>query len=204
MTTTDLDLLGQLLPAQEARRLLSRLGGLHAISRAGVAELRRVGLSPPRARRLYAALELGRRAMDEPLVRGEPILCAGDVWRRLRARLGGLDQEELHVLGLDPKSRVVVHAVVARGTTDEVPICPRDVFRPLLREAATRAIVVHNHPSGDCTPSGADVQLTQRLLDAGALVGVALVDHVVITRTGRFSFAEAGRLGRPTVDGGTK
>ncbi len=184
------------LSAKRAARLLSVLGGPSGLMRAGVFELRQVGeLSPLEASRLKAALELGRRAVDLPLERGESITCAADVHARLRGRLGALEHEELHVLGLDSQNRALCHFVVATGSINQVSVQAREVFRPLVREGASAAIVVHNHPSGSVQPSDADGELTVRLQQAGALVGITLTDHVIVTRGGFYSFAERGRLG---------
>jgi DNA repair protein RadC len=108
----------------------------------------------------------------------------------------GLEQEEFHVLGLDGRKRVVVHSIAAIGGCNVVYIDPRDVFRGLVRGAVDSAIVAHNHPSGSPEPSATDVDLTRRLADAGALLGIELVDHVVIGREGYFSFAQDHELAR--------
>ena len=100
-----------------------------------------------------------------------------------------MEREELHVLGLDTHNRVICHFVAGLGTVHQVQVDPREVFRPLLREAAHSAIVVHNHPSGEAAPSAADQELTSRLMAAGELVGVRLLDHVVVARGGYFAFS---------------
>lgn len=161
---------------------------------AGRAELTAHGLDERDAVRLRAALELGRRAVDLPLQRGASMRCSTDVAMHLRARLASLEQEELHVLGVDTQNRLVVHAVAATGQLNLVYVRPADVFRPLVREAAAGAIVVHNHPSGDHAPSGSDVDLTHRLADVGRLTGIPLIDHVVLGREGHFSFAHHGLI----------
>ncbi len=188
---SDLDLLTLLVgEVDRARRLLEQFGNLPALLEAGVSELRSAGLSGAIASRLKAALELGRRAVDLPLERGDPIRTADDVDARLRGRLVVLPQEELHVLGLDTHGRVQLHFVAGVGTVNQVFVSPRDVFRPLVRESAHAAIVVHNHPSGFCQPSESDRLLTAQLVEAGASLGIPLVDHIVLAREGRYSFAE--------------
>jgi DNA repair protein RadC len=169
-------------------RLLVDGGGLAELQRAGLKELMSATRSHPLACRIQAALELGRRSVDCSLDRGEPITTPADVYSRLRAQLVALEREELHVLGLDTHNRVVVHFVAALGTVHQVQVDPREVFRRLVREAAHSAIVVHNHPSGSPTPSDADQELTTRLAAAGELVGVRLLDHVVVARSGYFAF----------------
>jgi DNA repair protein RadC len=173
---------------EDGARLLVESGGLIGLGRAG---LREIADRTDRvlACRIQAALELGRRAVDQPLDRGEPIKSALDVYRRLRGRLVAQEREELHVLGLDSHNRVQQHFIAGLGTVHQVQVDPRDVFRPLVREAAHSAIVVHNHPSGEATPSEADGELTTRLAAAGELVGVRLLDHIVVARTGFYSFS---------------
>jgi DNA repair protein RadC len=161
---------------------------------AGHDELRIAGLDEESALRLRAALELGRRAVDRPLQRGVSLRCSTDVTAHLRGRLLALEQEQLHVLGVDSQNRLLAHAVAATGRINQVYVSGADVFRPLVREAAAGAIVVHNHPSGDHAPSEADVDLTRRLADIGALLGIPLLDHIVMARGGEFSFAHHGLL----------
>ena len=170
----------------DGARLLVRAGGLEQLQRAGVLELLE---HTPEAHRIHAALELGRRAVDLPIERGEPILSAADVYALLRGRLVTQEREELHVLGLDTHNRVVRHFVAGLGTVHQVQVDPRDIFRPLVRDAVHAAIVVHNHPSGEPTPSDADAELTARLIAAGEVVGVRLLDHVVVARSGYFAFS---------------
>jgi DNA repair protein RadC len=145
-----------------------------------------------RACRLKAALELGRRAVDEPLGRGVKLDNAAAVDAYLRGRLVPLEEEQLHVIGLDNNNRLVREFEAARGTSNVVAAAPADVFRPLIREGAQRLILVHNHPSGDPEPSDADRELTARFLVAGAALGLQLLDHVILARDGRRSVLPTG------------
>lgn len=106
--------------------------------------------------------------------------------------LARLEVEELHVLGLDARNRVVGRRRIARGAVNQVMATAREVFRPLLLFGAARAIIAHNHPSGDPSPSEADTELTVRLGVAGELIGVPIIDHLILARTGHHSYAEAG------------
>jgi DNA repair protein RadC len=179
--------------AARGARLVERVGPPWRIARTGVSELCALGqITPVRACRLRAALELGRRALAEPVARGDVLACAALVAARMRD-LTLLDHEELHALGLDARNRLVVHARVATGALNVVAVEPRDVFRPLLRESAQGFVLVHNHPSGDPEPSDPDRVLTNRLAAAGELVGLTLLDHVVVARGGYFAFASGER-----------
>ncbi|HEY2743842.1 MAG TPA: JAB domain-containing protein, partial [Polyangia bacterium] len=178
-----------------AALLLARFGSVHGLARAAPEELARARVPLRRAAQLHAALELGRRTITEPLRRGTPLTDAHQAERIMQARLAARDQEELHVIGLDVRHRVVVEFVAAVGGIAEVRIDPRDVFRPLLRHNAFAAIVVHNHPSGAPSPSDCDDELTRRLAAAGQVVGVAILDHIIVGVEGAFSFARHGRMG---------
>jgi DNA repair protein RadC len=177
-----------------AATLLSRFGGVHGLARAAPDELLRERVPPRRAAMLHAALELGRRSLAEPLRAGVSLTDAAHAERHMHARLGHRSQEELHVVGLDVRHRVLIEFVAAVGTLAEVHIDPRDVYRPLLRENAAAAIVVHNHPSGATAPSESDVELTRKLAAAGELLGVKLLDHIIVGRQAAFSFARHGRM----------
>jgi DNA repair protein RadC len=178
-----------------AAALLVRFGGVHGLARAAPNELVGARVPARRAAQLHAALELGRLTVAEPLRRGAPLTDAHHAERLMQARLAGRDQEELHVIGLDVRHRVLIDFVAAIGGIAEVRIDPRDVFRPLLRCNAFAAIVVHNHPSGAPSPSDSDAELTRTLAAAGEVVGVKLLDHIIVGSEGAFSFARHGRMG---------
>jgi len=180
---------------QTCRELLTRFGGLGGLGRCPPRELMQIrGIGPARACALAAALELSRRLESTVLERGEPITCAAEVHRRLRPRLMHRDHEVFLVLALDARHRVIGVRQVAQGSATSVEVHPREVFGPLVREAAAAVIVAHNHPSGDPEPSEHDRQLTDRLRRAGELLGIPLLDHVVIGAAGYVSLAERGRL----------
>jgi len=131
---------------------------------------------------------LATRATRAPIV-ADPIAALavlGDLSHR--------EVEEMHVLALDPRKRLLGVVCVARGGVNRVMVTARDVLRPLVLLAASAAIVAHNHPSGDPTPSEADRALTARLGVAAALIGVPLVDHLVVAARGHHSFAAEGRI----------
>lgn len=178
-----------------ASRLLHEVGGLGALERLGPGALaQRPGLGPIKAGRIAAAVELGRRVLSKPLERGSRIGSSRDVDAALRPRLAHADVEHFLAIALDAKNRPMREVLVARGGTSACPVAPADVFRALLREAAAGVVFVHNHPSGEPTPSSDDVALTDRLRRAGELLGVTVLDHVIIGREGYFSFLDAGLL----------
>jgi DNA repair protein RadC len=188
-----------------AARLLRQVGGLAGLRRAGVGELATLpGIGQTKASRLVAAVELGRRAHQAARQLGPRIESSRDVDARMRPRLAQAEVERFLALALDAKNRVTAELEIAVGGLSACPVSPSDVFRALLREAASGAIFVHNHPSGDATPSADDIALTERLVRAGQIVGVRVLDHVIVAREGSFSFLDSGLLVPGDVGRGRK
>lgn len=189
-----------------ARRIIEIAGGnlyeLWRLSPAALLDrLRRArvkGVGAAKIAQLRAALELGARALssdtDQRLKLGAAVQRSRDIFERFRSHYAGATQEEFRILILDTKHRVVRDAVVSRGTLDASIVHPRDVFRLALEHAASAVIFVHNHPSGDPAPSREDRSLTQRLAEAGQLLGIRVLDHVIIGAQTYFSFADEGEL----------
>jgi len=179
-----------------ARSLLARSGGLLGLdSLPGPAMESLAGLGPAKAASLRAALELGRRLDARPLARGRPLRGPLDVQRHFSSRLRGLRRECFHVLLLDGRHRLLSVDPVSVGTLTASLVHPREVFREAIRCAAAAILLVHNHPSGDPTPSTEDRAVTRRLSTSGELLGIRVVDHVIVAEDGYFSFREAGELG---------
>ena len=167
--------------------------GLSVLSRFGAAALvEQCGVTAGQARRLEAAFSLGR-ATERSGLGERPILRRpADVARFLFPELRGLEVETFQVLVLDARHRLKARIEVSRGTLDSAPVHPREVFAPALRLAGAAVIVAHNHPSGDPEPSAADIAVTERLVGAGRLVGVPVLDHVVVAATRWVSMRERG------------
>jgi DNA repair protein RadC len=173
-----------------ARDLVHAAGGVAAVSRASPRELAQVvGIGAARAARVAAAFELGRRAIEIEQHR-DVLSHADDVFRIVGPRVAGLQQELFLAIGVDIRNGVLDVVEVARGTVHGVEVHPREVFRPLVRMAAAGGVLVHNHPSGDPTPSAEDVALTRRMRAIGELLGIPIVDHVVIADRGFRSISE--------------
>jgi DNA repair protein RadC len=163
-----------------AGALVKSAGGVAALSRASPRELALIkGVGAARAARIAAAFELGRRAIESEQ-RRTSLGRADDVFRIVHPRLAGLAQELFIVIGIDIRNGLLDVVEVSRGSVHAVEVHPREVFRPLLRMAAAAGVLVHNHPTGDPTPSREDVELTRRLRAVGEVVGIPIIDHVVV------------------------
>jgi DNA repair protein RadC len=169
-----------------AESLLRAVGGLERLTRAGPHRLaQQHGIGPVKAARLLAAIELGRRVTlrslsDDGLLVGSFEAVAA--WAR--PRLAALDHEEVWLLCLDAKNALRSARRIAQGGLHGCALRPADVLRPALEDAASGIVLVHNHPSGDPTPSAADIEMTRLLVEACQVVGLYLLDHVIVARSG--------------------
>jgi len=180
-----------------AASLLDQVGGLHALSHAGPGELAaRAGIGAAKGARLAGALELGARAFRAGFVAMSPFLDSRATAAWAAGRLAWLDHEELWGLALDGRRRLRAARRLASGGLHGVHLGVRDALRAMIREAASSFVLVHNHPSGDATPSEEDVVFTLRIAEAADIVGTPLVDHVVVSRHGHTSLLAAGLLVR--------
>lgn len=169
---------------QIARAVHVEMGGsLRRLAAIDVASLETIpGVGRATAARILAALELGRRAASEDEHDTDQVRGPADVFRRMGPRLRDLPQEEFHALLLNTRQRVIREVLVTRGILDASLIHPREVFRPAVAEGAAGVILVHNHPSGDPTPSPEDRAVTRQLVEAGKTLGIPVLDHVVVGR----------------------
>jgi DNA repair protein RadC len=179
-----------------AQEVLARAGGsLRRLSSQPVAALTAVdGLGVARAVSIHAALELGRRLAGETRDEGAPLRAPRDVWAAFAPRLEDLPVEEFHVAVLDAQHRLDRDITITRGILNSSLVHPREVFREAIAERAAAIILVHNHPSGDPTPSADDRAITSQLVAAGRVLDIPVADHVVIGRGRYLSFAEGGLL----------
>jgi DNA repair protein RadC len=196
------ELVALVLGAQTPRRraleaaedLLGAFSTLGALGRVGYQDLARVA-GTTRAAAVAAAIELGRRVAAAPVEQRAAIRSAGDVFALLGPVMRHLDCEHFRVVLLDRRHQVVRVAPVAVGGLDSAPIHPREVFKDAIRHSAAAVILVHNHPSGSPEPSGDDLRITARLQEAGRIVGIEVLDHLIIG-DGRFvSLRERGAIG---------
>lgn len=173
-----------------AAGIVRRFATLGRMAAADVSEVREVsGVGSATASRLVAAFELGRRAAAEGYPADAPVRGPGDVYAIMGPRLRDRPQEEFHALLLDTRHRLTRTVMVTRGILDASLIHPREVFRIAVSEAAAGVILVHNHPSGDPTPSAEDRAVTRQLADAGRVLGIPVLDHVVVGKGGYTSLS---------------
>lgn len=178
-----------------ARALLEHHGGLRGLARATPRELRsQPGVGPAKGASLVAALEVGRRVAGRTLRQGDSIRSPADVHRHFHAHLRDRRHECFLVVMLDGRHRVLRSVAISQGTLTASLVHPREVFRPALQEAAAAVVLVHNHPSGDPTPSREDREITRRLARAGEILGIRVLDHVVVAERGYRSLREEGAL----------
>ena len=142
--------------------------------------LRLPGVGPAGAARLLSCLEMSRRAAAWPAADRPVVSTARDVADLCGAQMRGLDREHFWALALDTKNRLLRIVEISVGSLNASIVHPRELFKEAVRLSAAAVVVVHNHPSGDPTPSGADLQLTRRLVRAGDVLGIEVLDHVVI------------------------
>ncbi|MFH1021978.1 MAG: DNA repair protein RadC [Planctomycetota bacterium] len=174
-----------------AQDILARFGGIEGLSRATVAELSGVrGIGPAKAAAIRAAFALGARLSELPGRAGGHFTTAAAVYGHYRETLRPLRKERFIAVFLDARNRILRDEVISEGSLTASVVHPREVFRAAIREAAAAVILVHNHPSGDPEPSPEDAEITRRLVAAGTLVGIRVLDHVVVGRDGYVSFAE--------------
>ena len=182
-----LDVAGDLLQSKD--------GSLRRLAAAAQKDLESVaGVGPAVAARISAALELGRRLAREGPNERMRIRGPRDVYERCAPSMRDLLQEEFRVLMLNTQHAVVRELLVTRGTLDTSLVHPREVFRAAVAEATSAVILVHNHPSGDPTPSAEDRDVTRQLAQAGRIIGIPVIDHVIVGDARYVSFVEAGLL----------
>lgn len=181
-----------------APKILHQIGGLRRLARSSHDELAGLGgIGPGKAGRLVAAFELGRRALEEPIVRGTAIHSSEALARLIRPQLGLSKEERLFAVTFDVKNRVISVHFVAKGGVESCAVSVGDALRPVIADGASAVIFVHNHPSGDVKPSHDDVIFTMRLREGARLLGVRMLDHIIVAERGHHSFADSETVDLP-------
>ena len=181
--------------------ILDRLGGVAGLAQCGVEELCAVpGVGEAKAAALKAAIELGKRALAGPLTKGVKITSSRDLFTHYHPTLRDLRHEVFKVVLLDAKHAIMRDATVSEGSLTLSIVHPREVFTLAVKESAAAVIFLHNHPSGDPTPSQEDRVLTARLVSAGEVLGIRVLDHLVVGDGRYVSFADQGWLNNYEAD----
>ncbi len=178
----------------QARCVMAAAGGsLRRLAGLGPADLCRLrGIGTAKAAEILAVAELARRFGEEEFVPGDAYRSSYDVYAHFRERLAEERCELFYAVLLDNKHRKIRDVRVSQGSLTSSIVHPREVFLPVIRESAAAVIFVHNHPSGDPTPSREDLEITRRLREVGELIGVRVLDHLVIGRGRYVSFVDDG------------
>jgi DNA repair protein RadC len=178
---------------QVGQRLLQEMGGLKGIHRAPFEEVcKQHGLGPAKAAQIKAAIELGRRLRDLDPEERHAVQSPKEAADLVRYEMSVLEQEQLRVILLDTRNRLDRVITVYQGSVNSSQVRVGEVFRDAVRRNAANLIVVHNHPSGDPTPSPDDVALTRALVQAGKLLDIDVLDHLIIGQGRYVSLKERG------------
>jgi DNA repair protein RadC len=204
-TLTDAELLALILRTGDAsskrsaldigRELLQEFGDLRALAAASLADIcRNKGTGPAKAACLKAALELANRVNSRRMESNERYTSPQQIFEHYHFTYRDRRKEYFLALLLDGKNRIIREVQVSEGSLNQSIVHPREVFSPAVRESAAAIILVHNHPTGDPTPSREDIDITRRLKEAGDLMGVRVLDHIIIGDGTFLSFVAQGML----------
>lgn len=177
------------------RDMIKEFGSLSGLFSANVAEFSAIhGLGTAKFAQLQAVLELAKRAISEELQHNSSLSSPQAVKNYLQLLIGHKSYESFAVLYLDVKNRLISSQELFRGTLDHASVYPREVLKGALQQNAAAIILAHNHPSGSCEPSAADIQLTKTLKQALSLIDIRVLDHFIIANPHVYSFAEHGMI----------
>ena len=179
-----------------ANHLIGHAGGLHGLTRVSIGDLRRVqGVGRARAAQVLAAVELGRRTLVRAVADRPRLNTPRQMASYLLPQFGAGAVERFGIAMLDSKHRLIRITIVSVGSLDATVVHPREVFREAASASAAAIVLFHNHPSGDPAPSPDDVALTARMVGAGDIMGIDVVDHVILSDQRYYSMLESGRMG---------
>ncbi len=176
-----------------AQELLAKFGNIKAISQATIEELSQIkGIGLAKAAQIKACFELGRREDLEPELINFDIKNPETVVKAIRAGIKDKAKEHFKLILLNPRNKIIGISTVSVGTLNASLVHPREVFKDAIVHSAASVVLAHNHPSGDPEPSEDDLTITKRLTEAGKILGVEVIDHIIVGKNGFFSFKEKG------------
>lgn len=177
------------------RDILKEFGDLNSLDRASIHELCQVkGIGMAKATQIKAALEVGKRMASNRSGNQKKMTTSRAFVDYFAPFLKNLRKEVVKVALLNNKLHIIKDLVVSEGSVDASIVHPREVMIPAIKESATKIVLIHNHPSGDPTPSQADIEITHRVFKAGEIIGIKLLDHIIIGGTEFYSFADEGMI----------
>lgn len=178
-----------------ARKILAKYSDFRTLAAKTTGELAMIkGIGPAKAAQVKAAMAIAKRFAAIPLTSGQRVRSSRDIFDHLHERLRDRRQETFLLLLLDSKNRIIKDLQISAGSLSSSLVHPREVFAPAIRESAASVIFVHNHPSGDPTPSQEDLEITNRLQEVSNLVGIKVLDHVIIGAGKYVSLKDKGLL----------
>ncbi len=179
-----------------SREVLKELKSISDLKDASINSLKKIkGLKTAKATTLLASIELGKRIFSENNIKERTkINNSVDAYRFFAKYISDSKQENFMAIYLNSQKRYLTHKIIFKGTLDSSLVHPREVFKIALLESAKAIIVMHNHPSGNVHPSKADDEVTKVLIEAGEILGIKVLDHLVVSREGYYSFLEEGML----------
>jgi len=184
-----------------ANKLLSEFGSLGKMLDASVQELKEIkGIGLAKAAQILAVLGIARRVLAEKAnaekerLKSSAVYSPGDVAELVRVEIQDFFKEHFYVVSIDVRNKIIAIDNASKGTVSSSLVHPRETFHCALKRIAAQIIVAHNHPSGDKQPSEDDIKITRRLVDAGRIMGIEVIDHLIITQTSFYSFKENGLI----------
>lgn len=181
-----------------AQKLLSHFGSLHSLVHASLEDLQSVrGIGPAKACQLQAILEISKR-LSEPTStknsKARSLLSPHAVYEMLKPKIAHLKKEHFVLISFDTRNKVIGMDTISVGTLNASLVHPRELFGIAIRRHAASVIIAHNHPSGDPDPSDEDIKVTAKLVEAGKLMGIIVLDHIVVSSTSFYSFSEENMM----------
>jgi len=177
--------------------LLSKFGNIKAISQAIIEELSQIkGISFAKAAQIKACFELGKRQELEPEMKNFDIQNPQDIVKAIQSSIKDKAKEHFKLILLNTRNKIIGISTISIGTLNSNLVHPREVFKEAIAHSAASVVLAHNHPSGDSEPSEDDLIITKRLTEAGKILGVEVLDHIIITKNGFFSFKEKGLISK--------
>lgn len=178
-----------------AIEIIKNLNSYHDLNSIGVKELTKInGIKEVKAIKILASIELGRRLNSPNLKNKYKVTSAKDIYNYFRSRIMGLKQEKLYAIFLNNKNEIISYKVIFIGTQNMSVTHPREVFNEAIKESAIKIIIMHNHPTNDVTPSKADIEFTNTIKEAGDLLKIPVIDHIIISENNFFSFFDNALL----------